>query len=91
MSIRRAEFARLEAAGWTVTMDSPWRRLGAAVARRVGRQVDVHESTAIGESRQHLQQFHTVTLTLGGGRIRHPGGGMRYWHRVPFCSGGVCW
>ncbi len=44
MSVRRAEFARLEAAGWTVMVDSPWRRLGAAVARMVGRPVDTHGS-----------------------------------------------
>ena len=46
MSVRRAEFARLEAAGWTVIVDSPWRRLAAAVARLLGRPVDSHESTA---------------------------------------------
>jgi hypothetical protein len=45
MSVRRVELARLQAAGWTVTVDSPWRRLGAALARLV-RSVDQHESTS---------------------------------------------
>jgi hypothetical protein len=27
MSVRSTEFARLEAAGWTVLVDSPWPRL----------------------------------------------------------------
>ncbi len=44
MSLRRAEFARLEAAGWTVIVDSPWHRLGTAVARLLGRPVDTHGS-----------------------------------------------
>jgi len=46
MNVRRAELARLEAAGWTVIVDSPWRRLAATVARLLGRPVDAHESTA---------------------------------------------
>ena len=45
MSVRRAEFARLEAAGWTVIEDSPWRRLAAAVARLLRRPVDSDTST----------------------------------------------
>lgn len=38
MSGRRAELARLEAAGWTVLVDSPWPRMAErlrAVARAV--------------------------------------------------------
>jgi hypothetical protein len=46
MSVRRGELARLQAAGWTVTVDSPWRRLGAALARLVGSRIDSDESTA---------------------------------------------
>jgi hypothetical protein len=46
MSVRRAELARLEAAGWTVLVDSPWRRLAAAAVRWLVRwPVDAHEST----------------------------------------------
>ena len=30
MSVRRGEYARLEAAGWTVTVNGPWQRLLAA-------------------------------------------------------------
>jgi len=48
MSVRRAEFARLEAAGWAVVVVSPWRRLVAAVARLVRRSVDGDRSTAGG-------------------------------------------
>jgi hypothetical protein len=34
MSLRRGEHARLEAADWTVTVNSPWRRLLAALVHR---------------------------------------------------------
>ena len=34
MRIRRGEYARLEAAGWTVTMTSPGQWLLAALAHR---------------------------------------------------------
>lgn len=33
MSVRRAELARLEEAGWTVTVTGPWQRLAAALRR----------------------------------------------------------
>jgi hypothetical protein len=46
MSVRRVDFARLESAGWTVTIDSPWRRLGQLLVRVVRRVVDSNESTA---------------------------------------------
>jgi hypothetical protein len=42
MSVRRVDFARLETAGWTVTVDSPWRRL---VGRLFRRSVDRAVST----------------------------------------------
>ncbi len=34
MSLRRGEYARLEATGWTVTMHSLWQRLLAALVHR---------------------------------------------------------
>lgn len=38
MSLRRGEYARLEAASWTVTLTSPWqRRLAALVVRQWSR------------------------------------------------------
>ncbi len=43
MSMRRAEFARLEAAGWIVIVDSPWRRAAdrlRALARDVLRPAE---------------------------------------------------
>jgi hypothetical protein len=48
MSVRRAEYARLQAAGWTVVVDSPWRRLAAAVARLMCRRVDSDTSATGG-------------------------------------------
>jgi hypothetical protein len=36
MSRRRNELARLEAAGWTVIVDSPWRRGAQRVRAAVG-------------------------------------------------------
>jgi hypothetical protein len=42
MSARRSEYARLEAAGWTVIVDSPWLRLAERLrtaARAVSRSV----------------------------------------------------
>ncbi len=34
MSLRRGSYAWLEAAGWTVTMNSPWQRQLAALVQR---------------------------------------------------------
>jgi hypothetical protein len=42
MNLRRSEYARLEAAGWTVIVDSPWPRLAERLrtaARSVSRSV----------------------------------------------------
>jgi hypothetical protein len=38
MSARRGEYERLEAAGWTVIVDSPWLRLAERL-RQVARSV----------------------------------------------------
>lgn len=43
MSVRRVDDARLEAAGWTVTVDRPWLRLAAAVTRWARRPVKSDE------------------------------------------------
>jgi hypothetical protein len=32
MSVRAREYARLQATGWTVVTDSPWRRLAGLIA-----------------------------------------------------------
>jgi hypothetical protein len=49
MSVRRVDFARLESAGWTVVVDSPWRRLAGRLAALLVRQVvDSDKSTPAG-------------------------------------------